>query len=162
MSMSPLTCRSSAIGDTVKVVVPMGYPPNNEAYIEEVRQAGLELFSEENLQVLSEKWNLTPIWRYFVSAISLLYFCPPAGHWYAVLTDSGGHSLCAYRENPFWQDMTEQHLPVLFTTDDLNEDIVREAQRQLASVDKNTIAFFSPNYLQGWQRALAIAAGEVA
>lgn len=42
-------------GDTVKVVVPMGYPPNNEAYIEEVRQAGLELFSEENLQVLSEK-----------------------------------------------------------------------------------------------------------
>ncbi|STP23201.1 4-alpha-L-fucosyltransferase [Escherichia coli] len=27
-------------GDTVKVVVPMGYPPNNEAYIEEVSSGG--------------------------------------------------------------------------------------------------------------------------
>ncbi|WP_140397780.1 TDP-N-acetylfucosamine:lipid II N-acetylfucosaminyltransferase, partial [Escherichia coli] len=33
----------------------MGYPPYIDAYIEEVRQAGLEFFSEENLQILSEK-----------------------------------------------------------------------------------------------------------
>ncbi|EEO5212840.1 TDP-N-acetylfucosamine:lipid II N-acetylfucosaminyltransferase, partial [Salmonella enterica] len=45
-------------------------------------------------------------------------------------------------------------------TDDLNEQVVREAQRQLASVDKSGITFFSPNYLQPWHNALRIAAGE--
>ncbi|MGS8690872.1 TDP-N-acetylfucosamine:lipid II N-acetylfucosaminyltransferase, partial [Salmonella enterica subsp. enterica serovar Infantis] len=41
-----------------------------------------------------------------------------------------------------------------------NEQVVREAQRQLASVYKSVITFFSHNYLQPWQNALRIAAGE--
>ena len=45
-------------GDTVNVVVPMGYPANNDAYINEVRQQGLTLLALRIFKSSMKSWRL--------------------------------------------------------------------------------------------------------
>lgn len=149
-------------GDTVKVIVPMGYPENNQHYINTVHKTARALFSAENIQILSEKLSFTAYWDLLCHCdLGYFLFARQQGIGTLCLLIQAGIPCVLNRNNPFCQDMVGQGIPVLFTDDILDSVMIRETQRQLACVDKRQISFFSPNYLPGWQQALQLAAGVI-
>lgn len=142
-------------GEEVRVVVPLGYPPNNEAYVNEVASAAGRLFPDGQVELLRS--NLA-----FDDYLALLARCHLG--YFMFERQQGIGTLCLLiqanvpfvlnRRNPFWRDISEQGLPVLFSGDALDRGSVAEARRQLASCDKQAIAFFAPGYVAGWREAL--------
>ena len=69
--------------------------------------------------------------------------------------------MAQYTEQWTALDLIAERIPVLLHGDTLNEAIVHAVQRDLIALDKTTFTFFYPNYIDGWQQALALATGEL-
>ncbi|HAH14380.1 MAG TPA: 4-alpha-L-fucosyltransferase, partial [Pantoea agglomerans] len=149
-------------GEQVRIEVPLGDPPGNEAKISQIQAAADALFQNGQVSLMRE--NLA-----FDDYLALLARCHVG--YFMFERQQGVGTLCLLiqanvpfvltRKNPFWRDVAEQQLPVLFSEDTLSPAVIAEARRQLMSCDKQAIAFFAPGYLAGWRAALQLSEGEL-
>ena len=148
-------------GEQVSIVVPLGYPQNNQPYIDQVSAAARRLFPDGQVRLLTDKMAFDDYLQ-LIADCDLGYFIfeRQQGIGTLCLLMQANVPVVLSRKNPFWQDMAEQQLPVLFDNDALSRDIVARARQQLTSIDKSHIAFFDPAFVAGWRQALALAEGE--
>ncbi|MBC6659899.1 TDP-N-acetylfucosamine:lipid II N-acetylfucosaminyltransferase, partial [Morganella morganii] len=153
-----LTRIHEQFGKKVKIIIPMGYPENNGDYIAEVDAFAQQLFPQQQAEILKDKMDFD-IYLNLLKQCDLGYFIfnRQQGIGTLCLLIQFGIPFVISRQNPFWQDMTEQQVPVLFYGDDVTPDVVAQAREQLFALDREKIAFFSPNFVQGWEQALAAA-----
>lgn len=147
-------------GSGVRLIVPMGYPAGNDAYIATVRAQAERCFPAGQVQIVTEQLA-------FDDYLALLRQCDAGYFLFPRQQGIGTLSLMIQlglpfvlsRHNPFCQDLLAQQVPVLYEDDALDAAMIREAQRRMLALDPARIAFFYPNILQGWRQALSIAAG---
>lgn len=155
--MEALNRLKTAFGDKVKIIIPMGYPAGNEAYIAQVQACADSLFTDGQVDILRDKIA-------FDDYLAVLKRCDAS--YFAFHRQQAIGTLCLLielgvpfilnRENTFYVDLKFETLPVIFDDEPINAAVIEQSRRLLACVDKENIAFFYPNYVQGWLDALAL------
>lgn len=146
-------------GTEVRIIVPMGYPAGNDAYIATVRAESERCFPDKQVQILTKQLT-------FNDYLALLLGCDAGYFLFRRQQGIGTLSLLIQlgipfvlsRHNKFCQDLIAQQVPVLYEDDLLDPTLISHIRQILLAQDLVNIAFFYPNILQGWRQALYIAA----
>lgn len=143
-------------GPQTRIVIPFGYPANNERYAEQVQAEADRLFPSDNMLLLTRQIG-------FEEYSALLAKCDLG--YFIFRRQQGIGTLCLLirqripcvvnRDNPFIRDLVDQGVPVLFEGDQLDLAQIAKARQCLADLTLSEISFFPENCVTGWRRALA-------
>lgn len=148
--LSALSRLYQQFGSQIKLIIPMGYPANNDRYIDEVEQTAKQLFLAENVQILREKID-------FAEYLQILTACDLG--YFNFERQQGIGSICLliqqnipvvlHPNNPFCLDLEAEKIPFL-TTEQLSRENLFRTKYALQQCDKCKIGFFYPNYIKSW------------
>lgn len=142
------------LGNNVQLLIPMGYPTNNQDYINRVKTRAYDLFSPSRVTVFDQNIE-------FQDYLAMLAKCDLG--YFAFARQQGIGTICLLIQlnipivlntaNPFCMDMQQQQIPFIEQSV-LSHEYVAEVKVRLEQVDKAKIEFFSPNFIQNWQQLL--------
>lgn len=145
-----LTQIKACLGTNVKIILPMGYPENNDVYIQNVRMAAKQLFPNQQVEILTQKLD-------FERYLALLNQCDLG--WFSFERQQGIGTICLLTtlnipcvlnpQNPFVQDLKQHNVPFLLS-DNVQSEQIGITQQLLQQLDTEKIAFFYPRYIQMW------------
>ncbi|SES71678.1 TDP-N-acetylfucosamine:lipid II N-acetylfucosaminyltransferase [Thorsellia anophelis] len=148
-------------GQNVRIIIPMGYPENNQTYIAEVEQKANHLFNIGSVDILKVRLP-------FEDYLKCLSKCDLAYFLFERQQGIGTISLCIqqcvpfvlHSENAFHVDLSYENIPYFLTTSQMDIDSLVELQTNLNQVEIEKIGFLSPNYMSDWAQALSNLTGE--
>lgn len=142
------------LGDTVDLIIPMGYPENNESYIRDVEQYAHHYFSAERVHILREKMDFAHYLQILTAChFGVFNFERQQGIGTLCLLLQLGIPFALNSANPFILDLKQNRVPFLYV-DRLNKQSIDQVEKQLLAADINIFEFIPPNDEKGWEMAL--------
>lgn len=142
---------------SLKVVIPMGYPSKNQAYIATVAHTAEILFAKNMRQVLTEKLPFEAYLEQLTRCdFGVFPFERQQGIGTICLLIVLNIPFALSRKNPFCLDLISQHIPFFYVEDmaELSYEQIAEIKQQLQQLDKSVIHFFPQNYVKEWLEIL--------
>lgn len=142
------------LGKQVRIIIPMGYPENNQPYIAQVKCKAGELFAESAVEILEQRIAFQDYLAILAQCdLGYFIFARQQGIGTICLLTQFDIPLLLNPQNPFCLDLQRQRVPFI-EMQQLNHEGVAACKVRLAALDKTQIDFFAPNFADGWIQLL--------